>query len=327
MEYSTNNIYIQMLNLLKETLRQIAPQDIKSVFVYGSVSRFEAIKNISDLDVMVILKKNTLTDKLINELRNINQIIHSKYDIHMVFRIRNIDDLKQLSSGYSDFGLSSQLNYLRDAWYIYGEDIDKNIFQNFSPITEMNAHNNLLIRLSELRKKTRALVSIDPQQTSIGNMSSSEVIPINYYIGDILLEFSTIVCYWIGEGFNNYDDAISKSFEYCNYKTINLAKEIRLNKNYVTAYEEIKRLDEMIGSFFYRKDCKFHKLLNNLDYRERVISIPPQKNIFSIKKLLAKRNKNLLRTKTLTKNCVADIYLAKFNGVQLDKYKIYLESK
>ena len=87
-----------------------------SVYLYGSVTRLEAIENISDIDLLFLYEKN-LDRRHIDFLINLKKKIKIKYGIPLHTRLRLVDDLVTGRSGLMDCGFTSSINKLRDGKY------------------------------------------------------------------------------------------------------------------------------------------------------------------------------------------------------------------
>lgn len=120
-----------------------------SVYLYGSVTRLEAIENISDIDLLFLYEKN-LDRRHIDFLINLKNKIKIKYGIPLHTRLRLVDDLVTGRSGLMDCGFTSSINKLRDGIILYGLDITPKYYNYITQSSEDDIKVNLKNRWSEI---------------------------------------------------------------------------------------------------------------------------------------------------------------------------------
>lgn len=85
--------YYYMVKDLQDLLTSKNIDFIHSVYIYGSFARDEIIPGLSDLDVMFFVNKEKISNENLLLINELNSTIRQKYDIPMVFRIHNLDEL------------------------------------------------------------------------------------------------------------------------------------------------------------------------------------------------------------------------------------------
>jgi len=242
--------FYDMVLYLKKQLDKKKPPFIKSVFVYGSVSRGEMIPGLSDLDVMVIINKDALQASEINTLNTINKATYKKYPIHMTFRLRSPAEISEEVSTTNDFGPTSIWNYYFDSWYIYGEDLTAELIKKMKRSIPL-VQDNIRERMLELRKNLRALYSIHTFQSSTTTIQSKER-ELPYKIGDLILELAQLVCWVHGKRFISSHDAAAKAAKLSQLSVFKYASDIKQSKRTFNTFRTYELLEKL-----------FHDLLEN----------------------------------------------------------------
>lgn len=115
-----------------------------SVYLYGSVTRLEAIDGISDIDIL-FMYENKLEKKHTEFLIDLKKKIKNKFGIFLHTRLRILDDIFTGRSGLMDCGFTNSINKLRDGIVLYGQDLShlyyKYIKQSSKEIIEENLRN------------------------------------------------------------------------------------------------------------------------------------------------------------------------------------------
>jgi predicted nucleotidyltransferase len=263
--------YYRMVGDLRTCFTEASPDFVRSVFLYGSASRFEVMPGISDLDIMVVLYGNVLNIEHVETLSRISEQARNRHPIHMTFRIRSELDMQWSSSGATDFGPSSLLNYLRDSWYLYGEDLDDILLTRLRNCDEQEATSNLRLRLSEIRKRVRGLISVRGQQKSATNMSAP--INVGYEIGDTLVEFAEVLCYQHGCLFACAKQSLCLARELTGSELF--SKAISWKKGQPTTHVEtvIAEMDALLEQALAVGGRSFHYLLGSLIFERFVVAV------------------------------------------------------
>lgn len=114
-----NDVYLPCIRETIERLSNSFPQELHSVYVYGSVARGEAIINTSDLDIIAMFHTNLSPSKAA-ELTELSQELSEKY--HSLFR-----DVGIAAASY-EYAMDPS-NYYENAFLkelcvcVYGEDL------------------------------------------------------------------------------------------------------------------------------------------------------------------------------------------------------------
>lgn len=116
-----NDVYLPCIQDSIEKLKHLYPQQLHSVYVYGSVARGEAIIKKSDLDLITMFYTN-LDPVLITKLKQVATELSEKYH----YLVRDVG----IAVTYYDYAID-QSNYYENAFLkelcvcMYGEDIGK----------------------------------------------------------------------------------------------------------------------------------------------------------------------------------------------------------
>lgn len=116
-----NDVYMSCIRESIKRLKKIFPQQLHSVYVYGSVARGEAIMKKSDLDLIAMFYTK-LSPVMLAELKKLTKKLSEKY--HDLVRDVGI------ASAYYDYTVDPE-NYYENAFLkelcvcMYGEDIGK----------------------------------------------------------------------------------------------------------------------------------------------------------------------------------------------------------
>jgi predicted nucleotidyltransferase len=232
--------------LLKELFFSSNLQGIHAVFIYGSVARFEQIDQLSDLDVMVILQRDTLDQDDAKVLQNIASKIHEK-SIHMTFRIRSMHDHQHLGSGYDDYMGSSLFNYLRDGWCIYGMSMDMTYLEALKELSEPQIKKMFLMRFSDMRKTCRGLLSLSAQQSNASNQGFSH--SQSYWVGDFLLNFAEILCFYHGKSFSTHAQASTTASDLTDLAIFRDAYDLKAGNEAMHIAEIVSQIDALLAKY------------------------------------------------------------------------------
>jgi len=114
-----NNVYVPCIRQSVDSLKNLFPKQLHSVYVYGSVARGEAIALKSDLD-LIALFDGKLSAVNIAELKNLARELSQKYR----FMVRDVG----IAVAYYDYTVDPS-NYYENAFLkelcicVYGEDL------------------------------------------------------------------------------------------------------------------------------------------------------------------------------------------------------------
>jgi bis(5'-nucleosidyl)-tetraphosphatase len=282
--------YYKMVTKLEETFKKEKPSFVKSVFIYGSVSRGEMIPGISDLDVMIILNKETLNEEETQLLNKINKQVHKEYPIHMTFRLRNPSEISGEDKTTNDFIGISIWDYYTDAWYIYGEDISeefKKKIQRSSSIIKKD----LVARILELRKALRSLYSVHELQSST-TTTQSKTSTVRYKIGDILGELARVICWTKGIKFKTTQDATVQASKISGEDLFNDAIEIKKSKKEISFFEVYEIIENVFEKLLGQDYQKAEDIFKNQKFRERTTAGLILKNKTNQKYLILKNSEH-----------------------------------
>ncbi len=273
---------------LKKQFDKTQPSFVKSVFIYGSVSRGEMVPGLSDLDVMVVLKKDTLKKREIYLLNRINKSVYKIYPIHMTFRIRSPSEMFEECSTTNDFGITSCLNYYRDAWYIYGDDLTNEFIKKIRR-SKKALKENLRERILELRKNFRSFYSIHAFQSSTTTTSTTKR-SLSYQIGDLLGELAQIVCLANGEDFMSTNEAIIKAAKLSKIKLFADANKIKQSKKHIDLFYTYACFEKLFHNLLKKNLNKTATVLRNQQFLVRDTVGLVLQNIKTKKYLILKRS-------------------------------------
>jgi bis(5'-nucleosidyl)-tetraphosphatase len=259
--------YYKMVLELEKTFKKEKPYFVKSVFIYGSVSRGEMIPGISDLDVMIVLNKETLTKEETQLLNKINKRVYEKYPIHMTFRLRNLTEINREDKTTSDFIGISIWNYYIDAWYIYGSDLSKELKKKIKRSPEL-IKKDLSSQILELRKALRALYSVHEKQLST-TTTHSQTSTTMYKIGDILGELSRIVCWIEGIKFKTTQEATLLAGQILRENLFKEAIKIKTSKVELDFFKVYENMETIFEKLLKKDYQKAENIFKNQKFRER----------------------------------------------------------
>lgn len=111
--------YMQPINETVDRLKDIFPQQLHSVYVYGSVARGDALSGISDLDILAIFHKMLSPDES-SAVKKLSKELSQKYD----------SLLRDVGIAISDYDyIMDPANYYEQAFLkeicvcVYGDDL------------------------------------------------------------------------------------------------------------------------------------------------------------------------------------------------------------
>ncbi|MDO8537691.1 MAG: NUDIX domain-containing protein [archaeon] len=247
------------------------PTFVRSVFIYGSVSRGEAMPKVSDLDIMVVLKKDYLSKEEACILNKINRQVSKNYSISMTFRIRSNQDITEKYPFPDDFGPIAMLDYVRDAWYIYGEDLT-NVFLERLKNQAKYVEDDLKLFFINLRKILRATISISDFHKTIATNENvtNNLKPINYHLGDILGHFARCICLSKGISYLTESEALGKAYEITKCELFLEARLIKASKKNVNHADSVQILEQLLNKFLYNEKCEAKEYIENLKLEKRL---------------------------------------------------------
>lgn len=120
--------YFDVIFYLRHILYNYRCEFIKAVYIYGSFTRNEIIPGISDIDVMLLVDKNTLSKRNLEIISKINETVLENYNLHMVFRIHTTDEFLSEQTA-EDIFYPYLLDLLLFAICIYGDKQEQLFFK------------------------------------------------------------------------------------------------------------------------------------------------------------------------------------------------------
>ena len=261
--------YYKMASELGSIFKRNNPDFVYSVFIYGSVSRFEVIPGLSDLDVMVIVDVEYFNETQIKILNSINNAICNNYPIHCNFRIRNKKDLYEKRSGIRDYNPTAILNYVRDGICIFRNDMDFEFYDYLKKVNEKDINMDFFILFSEFRLRLRALISLGENNKNISTNKDKED-SIFYEIGDLICNLAEWICYFNGIPFFSKIEALNISTQLTGESLFLDAIDVKKGKA-VPQFHYIAKLDSIFNDYQKKKASDFYNILDKLEMREETV--------------------------------------------------------
>lgn len=254
-----NTDYFRLLYEFRSRLLN-EPCNLYSVIAYGSVCRLEMIPGYSDVDILVIINEECISEQTSKVL---NQIVLdlANMNIKTHLRVRNLFDLEHKTSGLFDCGVTSAINKLRDSILLFGESLDQYYLAYLKSVKEEEILSNLYFRFSDLKYQNRALLSI--KTGGLASHVSNQY--INYKAGCILVQLAEIICYSKGLFFENSYSSVIKAKSLCNDNLFELAWEAKHGAVELNLASFVSRVDRIINNTIKLIDTS--KLKNILKIR------------------------------------------------------------
>jgi len=225
--------YFELVSDLKDIFTKKKLRFVYSVYIYGSFARDQIIPGLSDIDVMIFIKKNSLSVSEIKMIRQINTHLLEKYKIHMVFRIHNIQELYENKLRSDDLLYPFLYDLILHGFTIYGANIDLKLMGCLKKINYDLYVSEFITVRSMLRN-----------EIFVGFANKD-----NYKLGDAIFDYYRLLTLWkdVKLDLNQEIKLISKSLRY--YKSI--FKKIDSEYDFVdleTVFDKNQKLTILLGT-------------------------------------------------------------------------------
>lgn len=275
--------YYHILYIIKEYC-SLYNNEFYSVFAYGSTCRFEATPGASDIDLMVIIKDQYISEHVYLLLKKLYDDILNKFKVQLHIRVRNISDLYTHYSGNFDCGFTNSINKVRDSITLSSICIDNEYITLIKSSSEKDIRTNIENRLSDLRYRVRSSI--------YKNVN-------NYNIGVLLCNLSEIFCYANATQFVNTKDACFKANQLYDSHYLYYAPEYKKGME-IDYGKAISFMDSFIDICYKTNSNTNHEPLKNVmieDIASNIHSMP------SIQSFLLKSGMSY-KTSRIQSNCL-----------------------
>lgn len=298
------NRFINAVGVIEKIFKRRKPNHVVSVALYGSVAREESVEGWSDIDIIIFIDEDIIQVALLNELKSINEEIHSNIgkDMHVVFRIHSRDELPFYFRYDTSLNNFSLLNYMQDIKTVYGRDFRYSILQVLQKKgSAEKIFGELRSKIVSIRHEIRSVASsIHKHQslttnlhTKTSSLNSKEV--SNGKFIDGVLDIAQLLLFGIGVHVQKKEDIALKFLEYFKYsgyadiihdavhardrwpsKDINESRMIEFTEGSIYLFET--SANPKLIEAVYKKVLTGKPDLLNLPYRKNVCAIIKRKD-------------------------------------------------
>ena len=254
--------YYNALGYIKQLFAKEAPQYMHSLFVYGSVGRFEVFPGSSDLDLIGVLKEGETPsgDDLLQLNRMIGNIVSNNKNIRTSIHLWNRDDLHERTAGIEDKGLTIALNKFRDKIVLYGDSFDSDFIQYFNNIRGNTPEiiTDFFDKLSKSRYGLRRLVNKVDGNDVVGHQ-------LEFSIGKALRVFAQEICYMNGYYFLNVKDAEIFADKKTESNVFKNSFSLKTNGGIADLFNLCSWVDNRLGDYFKKLSTSKSEITSNVD--------------------------------------------------------------
>lgn len=190
-----------------------------SVYMYGSVTRLEAIDGISDIDLLFVYEKK-LEREHVEFLIDLKEQIKKKYGIPLHTRLRRLEDLLTGRSGLMDCGFTSSINKLRDGIVLHGINISNYYYSYIKQSSEQTIQDNLRNRWCEICYRNMDIFQHETTQKK----------QLLY----VLSSMSELICYSQGIFSLGTKDSLEKAYQITELSILNNYWQLKRGETEIT---------------------------------------------------------------------------------------------
>lgn len=162
-QFPSKEDYSKARDFLVTKLEDNPIPGIISSILYGSMSRDELVPGWSDMDVLVIVERETIDAMVINRLLNMGTELSQSYAVPMTFKVFTEGDISFHESGTDFFHPFFVYSYARWGQKLSGKD-PREIFPLQPDYPRLSEYKEFLKKKiqSEMHKLRSALTSVSP---------------------------------------------------------------------------------------------------------------------------------------------------------------------